>query len=264
MHLPTDFPDRARRRALTPLARSSRHRHSLGVLAIAVLVLPLVASADQFDRYRHVIDRFHEYPVQERETTIAELEGTKTSSIEKNYLLGMLYFIQGVERMKTIARAQEKKPRVEEVLKDKTVQGYFQKAEANYDAVQSTSPGYKYIYCKYGELYRYSFNEDGLRKVTRQVGRADQNDRLEQCKAMLEDVAEGFVRYGYVGLSKVIYEEAVRTWRPYSIYMLEALGDIEQVQKNKAKAVYWWKRCVAEARSTERKQRCAAKGVAQP
>lgn len=235
------------------------------ILVIVVLVLPLRAPADEFDQYRQIIDNFYKYPAQERETAITELERTKASSIEKDYLLGMLYFIQGIELMKTIARAQEKKPKAEEVLKDKTVQEYFRKAKAKYDGVESKSPGYKYIYCKYGELYRYSFDQDGLRRVTNHVGHATENDRLRQCKNMLENAAEQFVRYGYARLSKVIYEEAVKTWRPYPIYMLEALGDIEQVQQNKTKALYWWKRCVAEAESSERKQRCAAKkGGQQP
>ncbi|HEX20644.1 MAG TPA: hypothetical protein ENG78_07495 [Acidiferrobacteraceae bacterium] len=233
------------------------------LLVLGVLVLPRGASADQFDRYRNIIDNYHKYTLQKRETAIVGLEATRTSSVEKRYLLGMLYFIQGVERMKIVARAQTQKPKVEVVLKEKTVQAYFQKAKANYDAVESKSPGYKYIYCKYGELYRYSFNEDGLRKVTNRIGNTTQNNRTKQCKAMLENTAEQFARYGHANLSKVIYEEAVRNWRAYPKYMLEALGDIANATKDKTKALYWWNRCVTEAERSRRKQRCVVKSKGQ-
>lgn len=232
------------------------------IVVLGVLVLPRDTSADQFDRFRNVIDNYHKYSLQKRETVITELEATKTSSIEKKYLLGMLYFIQGTERMKVVARAKKKKPKVEEVLRDKTIQAYFQKAKANYDVVESRSPGYKYIYCKYGELYRYSFNENGLRKVARLIGKAAQNDRTKQCKAMLENAAEQFARYGHANLSKVIYEEAVKNWRGYPKYMIEALGDIAKARKDKTKSRYWWNRCVKEAERSERKKRCVTKIIA--
>lgn len=173
----------------------------------------------------------------------------------------MLYFIQGIETMKRIARQQKTKPKIKDVLKDSTVQRYLQNAEANYDAVERTSPGYKYIYCKYGELYRYTFNKDGLKRVTNRVGTAVQNDRVLQCRAMLESAAEQFTRYGDRGLemAKVIFEEAIKTWRPYPEYMLEPLGDIERLQNNDKRAFYWWSRCAKEVEVSEIKQRCQEK-----
>ncbi|MDX1487798.1 MAG: hypothetical protein R3268_06330 [Acidiferrobacterales bacterium] len=231
------------------------------VLICSALFFPLGVSAGEFDRYKQIIDNFQNYPMQERETALTELEAMKTSDIEKKYLLGMLYFIQGIERMKQIARQQKTKPKIADVLKDSTVQRYLQNAEANYDAVERTSPGYKYIYCKYGELYRYTFNKDGLKRVTNRVGNAVQNDRVLQCKAMLESAAAQFTRYGDRGLemAKVIFEEAIKTWRPYPKYMLEPLGDIEQLQNNGKRALYWWRRCVEEVEVSEIKQRCQEK-----
>ncbi len=232
---------------------------AIAMIVSSVILMPSLSSADQFDHYRKYIDNSQNYSLDQRDRSIQELEALKTADIEKNYLLGMLYLLQGIESMKASAQAKKDKPRAEDILKEPAIRRYFEKAEQNYDTVEKTNPGYKYIYCKYAELYRYSFNEDGLRRVTNRVGMVVQNERVEQCKGAIENIAEGYATYGYANLSKVIYEEAVRSWQSYPKYMLEALGDIENVRNNPAQAKYWWKRCDEEAEKSDRKKRCQDK-----
>ncbi len=234
------------------------------IAAIVVMLLsyncmPILARADQFDRYREHIDNYQKYTHDQREHTIQELAAMKTPDIERNYLLGMLYVLQGVDSMTSYAQSKKEKPRAEEVLKEPVIHNYFEKAKQNYDTVEQTNPGYKYIYCKYAELYRYSFNESGLRKVTSQVGRASQSESTTQCKSAIEDIAEGFASHGYANISQVIYEEAVKNWKPYPKYMLEALGDIANVQNSTSQSKFWWKRCMDEAENNDRKIRCQEK-----
>jgi len=221
--------------------------------------IPLLTYADQFDRYRDYIDNYPNYTHDQREASIQSLEKMKTTDIEKNYLLGMLYFIQGVDAMTSSAQSKKEKPKAEDILKEPVVRGYFEKSQWDYEAVEKAHPGYKYIYCKFAELYRYSFNAEGLRKVTSLVGKINQNDRVSQCKSSIEDIAEGFASHGYANLSKAIYEEAVKSWNPYPKYMLEALGDIANVQKDTVQSKYWWKRCMDEAEKLDRKKRCENK-----
>lgn len=215
------------------------------------------AFADQFDSYRKPIDCIDCYTFTQREKAIHDLENMSSKDVERNYLLGMLYFIQAVEAAKTSAQSKAKKPRIDEVMAEPPVRHLFEASEANYDAVERASPGYKFIYCKYGELYRFWHNERGLRRTTVLVGRAKPNANIQQCKGMLEDAAEAYTQYD-VTTSKAIYEEAVREWKPYPPYMLEALGDIEEFQKNEKQAVTWWSRCVNEA-APEAKARCEEK-----
>lgn len=226
---------------------------------VALLLTATVAFADQFDSFRKVIDCFECYSLEQREMAIRDLEAMPVSDVEQKYLLGMLYFMQAVETAKTRAQSMAQKPRIQEVMSEPDVRDLFQKSEANYDAVEKESAGYKYIYCKYGELYRYWHNERGLRRTTVLIGRTKQNERTQQCKNMLEDVAEKYAQHGFADLSKAIYEEAVRQWKPYPVYMLEALGDIEQALKNKKQAAYWWGRCVKETDSSESRERCEKK-----
>ena len=229
-------------------------------LGSTILFLFVITSAfaDQFDSYRKEIDCLECFNFSEREKAIHNLENMQTKDIERNYLLGMLYFIQAIEAAKTSAQSRAETPRIEEVMEEPSVRYLFEAAEANYGAVEKASPGYKFIYCKYGELYQFWNNEQGLRNTTRLAGRAKQNENIQQCKDMLEDAAEGYAQRGFANLSKAIYEEAVKEWRPYPPYMLEALGDIAEVQKNENEAVTWWKRCVKEG-SPEAKARCEKK-----
>lgn len=235
----------------------------------SLLILPLVASlnllttdiaqADSFDKYRMIIDNYHTYNVGDISKAIIDFEKEESADVEKNYLLGMLYFIRGFVNLREIGRSSPVKIRVEDALENNSVQSDFRYAEDNYDLVEQREPGYKLIYCKYAELYRYSFNGEGLDKITRKVGRVPQNERTQQCKASLEDIAEGYARYGYANLSRVIYKAAVLTWNPYPKYMLEAIGDIEDVRDNEKEAKMWWKRCVQEADTPARKERCLRK-----
>jgi hypothetical protein len=231
----------------------------LAMFLLAPLIQPLEVKADQFEPYRKYIDDFPSYSAIERERAIEELTLIVSEDVEKDYLLGMLHFIQGFEGVKTFARAQKEKPKAEDVLKDIAVQKSFRASESYYDAVESRSPGYKYIYCKYAELYRASFDGEGLKRITKRIGHAPQSENIKECKNLMEDFAESLARYGYTNLSKIIYEEAVNSWNEYPEYMLEALGDIENIFQNNRRATYWWKRCVSESKSAERKQGCLEK-----
>jgi hypothetical protein len=232
---------------------------TIAVISLSFICIPILSRADQFDRYREYIDNYQKYTYDQREQSIRELEAMKTGDIEKNYLLGMLYMLQGVDSMTSYAQSKKEKPKAEAVLKEPVVRTYFEKAQQNYDIVEKANPGYKYIYCKYAELYRYSFNEDGLKQVTSRIGIPSQSESATQCKSAIEDVAEGFAIHGYANISKVIYEEAVKNWKPYPKYMLEALGDIANVQNDPSQSKFWWKRCVDEAEKDDRKIRCQEK-----
>ncbi len=232
---------------------------TVAFITLSLSMLPVLIYADQFDPYREYIDNYKNYSSTQREKAIQDLESLMTTDIEKNYLLGMLYFLQGVDAMTKSAQAKKEKPKAEEVLKEPTVRNYFEKSQRNYEAVEKAQPGYKYIYCKFAELYRYSFNIEGLRQVTSRVGKTNQNERISQCKSSIEDVAEGFASHGYANISQAIYEEAVKSWTPYPKYMLEALGDIANVQKDPSRSKFWWKRCVDEAEKVDRKKRCEDK-----
>jgi hypothetical protein len=226
---------------------------------LSLALLPGLTYADQFDRFREYIDNYQSYSPNQRRQAIQDLEKLKTADIEKNYLLGMLYMLQGVDAMTSYAQSKREKPRAEEVLKEPSIRNYFEKAKQNYDTVEKAKPGYKYIYCKYAELYRYSFNGAGLRNVTSQIGQTGQSESTTQCKSAIEDIAEGFASHGYADISRIIFEEAVKNWKPYPKYMLEALGDIANVQNNPGQSKLWWKRCVDEAEKDDRKKRCQEK-----
>lgn len=214
--------------------------------------------ADEFDKYRNVIDNYPSFTFEQREASISELEGSTTpDTVEKDYLLGMLSFIQGIDLMQKIAKSKPKQLAIKEVVADKEVSRYLNKAEGYYDKVNMAHPGYKYIYCKYGELYRYSANGEGLERITKEVGGIQENDRLKQCKALLEDIAEMSANYGQLLTSINIYKAAVSTWKDYPKYMLEAIGGLENALHNRAEAKIWWKRCKAEA-TGERKSRCSS------
>lgn len=234
-------------------------KHLLAILFVGSLMIPGFVIADQFDEFRKYIDEYQKFTFEEREAAIAELGSIQTEDLEKHYLLGMLNFIQGFQKMLIEASARSVKPKPQEMLQIQGIRNYFRMAEKNYDIVEARSQGYKYIYCKYTELYRYSFNENGLRKITRKLGKIYLNQQAGQCKNLLEDVAQHFAAIGYARLSKAIYEEAVAEWKSHPKYMLEALGDIEKALKNDEKAAHWWSRCMAEAERDDRKDRCAAK-----
>jgi hypothetical protein len=160
----------------------------LGVYKVTVRIL------DSLDPYRNCVDNFDKYFPTERERCIRELETLRIEDVEKNYLLGMLYSLQGFHAMMASAREKKAKPRAEDVAKEPGIREYFEKAEQNYDTVEKVKPGYKFIYCKYAELYRISFNEDGLRKITNRVGGKMGNETIVQCKKLIEDIAEGFAK----------------------------------------------------------------------
>lgn len=220
--------------------------------------LPALA-VDQFEEYRNYIDNYPEYSTLQIDNAINGLKSVNSEDIEKDYLLGMLHFIQGFNRMRELALSSTNRPKPADLLKDITVQHHYHSAEEYYNAVENRTSGYKYLYCKYVELYRYSFNKEGLKRVTKLVGKSPENERLTSCKGILEDTAELMAQKGYADISKAIYEEAVVSWPQYPKYMLEALGDIERVHNNQGKASYWWKRCLDEALNSDRKNRCSDK-----
>ena len=242
--------------------RLKRINHLAVIVFIVAVILPSLsqtAKADPFDRYREFIDNFKAYDIYQREDAINELEKYTTSDIEKKYLLGMLYFIQALETMTSIARSKPYRPKFEKVLKDSTVQKYFGLSEKNYDAVENENPGYKYIYCKYVELYRYSLNEEGLKKIVAKVGEVEENERTQQCKDMIAYVAKDFAKRGRLNISRTILDSAINSWPSYPKYMNEAMGDIEIALENHKQAMVWWERCVEEAEDEERRQRCLKK-----
>lgn len=228
----------------------------LGLLIGCTATLSVLA--DDFDGFRKYIDNYEAYSHEQRESSIQQLERMKSSNVEKNYLLGMLYFLQGVDSINLIAQSKKEKLNVNEVINETQVHEYFVKSQQQYEIVEKAHPGYKFIYCKFAELYRFSFNAEGLRQVTSRAGQVKQEENVTQCKNSLEDIAEGFAQRGYLKLSQSIYEEAIKTWKPYPKYMLEALGDIEKTHNDLVRAKSWWKRCIDEADSSGKK-RCAEK-----
>ncbi len=240
--------------------------YSLLLLAVAIaLVAPVrPAGADSFDRYRDMIDNYQQYNPGQRGEAIAELEKIQTKDVEKDYLLGMLNFLQGTDSMVALARSKPQQPPMEEIVGDPSVQKYYQAAERAYDRVEASHPGYQYIYCKYVELYRFSLNQKGLEKTTLALGKAENNDRTAECKDLLENTAEQFASRGKVQISRAIFHAAIQSWMPYPKYMLEAMGDIENVLDKRAQAKVWWQRCVAEADGKERQTRCQEKLQGRP
>ena len=221
-----------------------------------MLFAPVAAQADQFDNYREQVDNYQRYSHAQRDHAIDELEQAQTTDIEKNYLLGMLYFLQGFEAMKDAVRASKKKPRIEDVRKLPEVRRYLDRSEQNYEIVERAQPGYKYVYCKFAELYGRTFNGEGMETLTYRVGKADKNERVAQCQSAIEDTAETFIRYGHEDDAGIIYAAAVKSWNPYPKYMLAALGDIANNHGNADQARAWWKRCVNEADQAGLKQHC--------
>lgn len=231
----------------------------VGVAVAMLAVSPGPATADEFDRYRELVDNYKNYTMAQRDEAIGRLETLRTADVEKSYLLGMLNVIQGMQSMVSMARRGPDRPRIEDVLRDPTVQKYFASAEHHYTVVERSQPGYKHIYCKLAELYRFASDEKGLEKTTIAVGRAVQNERTRQCKGLLEDIAEQYASRGRAHVSRTIYRAAIESWSPYPTYMLEALGDIEDVLANRPLARSWWERCIKEAETGERQARCQKK-----
>ena len=95
--------------------------------------------------------------------------------------------------------------------------------------------------------------------MTTTVGQAEKTERTEQCKGVIENTAEKYAARGRVQITRTIFQAAIKNWKPYPKYMLEAMGDIEVVLNNRAQAKVWWRRCIEEAESKERKLRCRKK-----
>lgn len=234
----------------------------IGLLAYFVClnepVYAASAPADLYATYRDVIDNYAEHNEVEIDASINSLSGVKTNDVEKDYLLGMLYFIRGFNHLNKLGSSGTVKT-IADGMKNESVARDFQQAENNYLAVEESIPGYKYIYCKLAEMYRYSLNENGLRNVTLKVGSAKPNERTNQCKVALEDFAEQFAQNGYASYSMVIYKAAIDGWKPYPKYMLQAVGDIENALGHKEQALIWWQRCAQEVKNPEFKKSCQSK-----
>lgn len=223
-----------------------------------------IADSNKLHDYQIYIDNYQNYSLAERDRAIQEIIGLPTKDIEKNYLLGMLYYIQSIDEMNRIKSGSEKKLKITQVVEDKTVSKYILNAKMQYDQVESSSPGYKYIYCKYGELYRDTYNIQGLRETVRKVGSSKVNPRSAECKDMLENIAIQYSQYGEMGelVTQAIFEEMTKSWDDYPKYILEPLGDIAQFQNNTTNnklSHYWWNRCVSEVVEVEIRDRCAIK-----
>jgi len=222
------------------------------------------ASQDIFEKYRQVIDNNSTQTLITRGKAIKELERIHSSDIEKDYLLGMLYYIQARELMRSFAARSGKKPTITESTSNPIVAKHIQSAEEHYNNVETKQPGYKYIYCKYTELYRDTYNIDGLKKTVNIVGKAKSNSREDDCKRMLEDTAIQYSKLGQMGepVVQAIFEEMTKSWANYPKYILEPLGDIAQFQNNtktNTKSFYWWSRCVDEVEIDEIRNRCINK-----
>lgn len=233
-----------------------RFLYTLIIFAGLLGLLSSPAFADSFDRYREVIDNYRNYDEPERARTIKELQDLKTKDIEKNYLLGMLYYIQGFDSAMSIAKNSPKKPRLEEVVKVASVKKDFDLSEKNYDIVQKARPGYKYIYCKYVELFRVTLNGEGLKKVTLAIGKEGKSEATDQCRTLLENIAQFFATRGYGDITTTILHAAVTSWEDYPKYMLGGLGDAAQQKGKTREAKKWWQRCVKEAKRKDLRQYC--------
>ena len=234
-------------------------RTALFLVALLVFSTPLhSANAPDFSEFQTVVDNYNDYSLEQRDSAIKKLQALKTDSLEKNYVLGMLNFIQGFDTMRTIARFYSSKPSFEEVLAKPKVKNYFNKAEKYYKLVAEKNPDYKHNYCKLAEVYSYAFNEKGIVAITRQVGEAPQTANIETCKKSIQKYALNFSNKGYAKLTKQVYITAIKYWQPYPDYMPEAIGDIEYKFGNPQNARSWWIRCVNEA-STQRLNRCKHK-----
>lgn len=228
------------------------------IFQLILLLFSQSCLADGYDEYRNIIDNYPSFTFEQRQLSITELEKSKQQDVEKYYILGMLYFIQSIDVMQKAAQSKSEKPKIEDVVSEESVSIYLNKTEENYNRVNIEHPGYKFIYCKYAELYWYSINAKGLERITKEVGGAGNNEQMDQCKSVLEDVAEKLASKGYAAISKTIYKTAVSNWSSYPKYMLEAIGDIENISNNINEAVVWWKRCASEA-TGDRKKRCTSK-----
>ncbi len=222
------------------------------------------ADADGYEKYREYINNYQRHVSAERDLAIEELERKPSSDIERDYLLGMLNYLQAREAMKLSANKSKTKPTIAEAVRDPVASRYIRQAKHYYDEVEERSPGYKYIYCKYGELYRDTYDIEGLRATVRKVGRAHPDKRVTECKKMLEDSAIQYAQYGPMGdaVVQAIFEEMTLSWPDYPKYILEPLGDIAQFQNNVAtnkKSAYWWNRCTHEVQEEEIKDRCIDK-----
>ncbi len=222
------------------------------------------AAPDIFEKYRKIIDNNSNQTLVDRGESIKDLEKTQSSNVEKDYLLGMLYYIQVRELMQSFASDSQNKPSINEATSNPIVAKHIRSAEEYYDNVEIKQPGYKYIYCKYTELYRDTYNIDGLRRIVMKIGQAKSNPRVEDCKSMLEDTAIQFSKLGQMGepVVQAIFEEMTKSWASYPKYILEPLGDIAQFQNNtkmNTKSFYWWGRCVDEVEIDEIRNRCVSK-----
>lgn len=223
------------------------------------------ADPDRYAPYREQIDNYQKYTVAERDRAIAELQRKPSSDVERDYLLGMLNYLQARAAMTRFAESRTTRPTMAEAAQSPVAAKYIRRAKHDYDEVEKRSPGYKYIYCKYGELYRDTYDIAGLRATVRKVGRAHPSKRLAECKSMLEGVARQYARLGNPAGDAVvqgILEEITLSWRDYPKYILEPLGDIAQLQNDSPtnkKSRYWWNRCAREVKDKEIRQRCLDK-----
>lgn len=230
-----------------------------------LLVGAVHADTDEYAQYREQIDNYQAHNSMERDRVIQELENKPSSDVERDYLLGMLNYLQIRDAMRLFAKKSKTKPTIAEAARDPVASGYIRQAKHYYDEVEQRSPGYKYIYCKYGELYRDTYDIEGLRATVTKMGRAHPNKRLTECKKMLENTAVQYAQYNSPqgdAVVQAIFEEMTLSWPEYPKYILEPLGDIAQFQNDvptNRKSYYWWDRCAHEVEDGEIKQRCLDK-----
>jgi len=206
---------------------------------------------DNLKPFRELVDHHEKYQIADLDRGITDLKSLQSDEIEKPYLLGMLYLIRAV--------AVSVKRGAKDHLKDADIQEDFRQSKANFDSVEAREPGYRYVYCKYAELYRYSLDEAGMRMLIHKLASNSSSVFVKECRAQIEDTGQLYASSGLLGEAKNIYAAIVNEWKPYPEYTLEALGDIEKALGHMDSAKEWWLRCVNEVQDRTRVQRCRDK-----
>ncbi len=221
--------------------------------------LTLPAAEIDWHKYRDAVDNARNYDFNQRDEIIGQLDAITTDSIDKPYLLGMLYFIQAVDAVRIVSQNTEPRPTPEQVLATPEVIQYFDLAEQSYDQVEAKTPGYRYLYCRYADLYRYRLDKHGFNKVVRLLKDASPSDENRQCRKFVEDVAAHFFTEGMLDMAQAIYRSTIKHWGDRPTYMLERMGDIENQLGEEAIAKEWWQQCQMETDDEALKKRCTLK-----
>jgi len=215
-------------------------------------------TADPLQPFRAMTEARRTMAPAQLDEAIGKLEQIRVDDVEKPYLLGMLHFMRAFTRLSEKGRSAVKMT-ADEAARDPAIQADFQKAKTYYDAVEKARPAYKFIYCRYAELYQYSFDRKGMSDLANRLAAAPPDEQTTQCKKFLTDVADEYGAQGYAPYASNIYRAIVASWKPFPEYMLEAIGDAEEINRNKKQARLWWKRCATESSTKDRRDRCQSK-----